>query len=356
VTRRDFAARVIRWQKTDGRSGLPWQACRDPYRVWLSEIMLQQTQVATVIPYYQRFLERFPDVTSLARAPLDEVMRLWSGLGYYSRARNLHAAARTVEAAGSRFPRSRAALEALPGIGRSTAAAIAALAFGAREAILDGNVKRVLARHFAVPGYPGDPKIERHLWTLAESLLPQRDNARYTQALMDLGATVCRQRRPDCGRCPLARSCAARLAGAVERFPAPRPRKALPVKRTAMLVLVHGGRVLLERRPDSGIWGGLWSLPQMPPGADPAAHCATRFGASLSSVETMPPLTHGFTHYTLRIRPMLCAVGKLEPRAQEPGQTWLAPEEAARGAVPAPVRRLLLGPAADRGFSPSSVA
>jgi A/G-specific adenine glycosylase len=342
VKRPGFAARVIGWQKKHGRHGLPWQTRRDAYRVWLSEIMLQQTQVATVIPYYERFLERFPDVASLAQAPLEEVMRLWSGLGYYSRARNLHAAARAVQAGGGRFPRSRAALEALPGVGRSTAAAIAALAYGAREAILDGNVKRVLARHFAVPGYPGDPKVERRLWELAESLLPERENARYTQGLMDLGATLCRRRHPECGRCPLAATCVARRDDAVERLPAPRPRKALPVKRTAMLMLVHRGQVLLERRPASGIWGGLWCLPQMPDGADPAAHCTTRFGASLASIERMRPLTHGFTHFTLRIRPVLCEVGRLESRAEEPGRTWLAPAEAARGAVPAPVRRLLL--------------
>jgi A/G-specific adenine glycosylase len=342
VKRPDFAARVVRWQKTHGRRGLPWQSRRDPYRVWLSEIMLQQTQVATVIPYYERFLERFPDVASLARAPLDEVMTLWSGLGYYSRARNLHAAAQTVDAQGGRFPRARAGLQALPGVGRSTAAAIAALAYGAREAILDGNVKRVLARHFAVAGYPSDPKVERRLWELAESLLPERGNARYTQALMDLGATVCRQRRPECGRCPVAQTCSAWRDGTIERFPAPRPRKAVPVKRTAMLVLVHRGQVLLEKRPATGIWGGLWCLPQMPPDADPMLHCATRFGANLASVEKLRPLTHGFTHFTLRIRPMLCEVGTLEARAEQPGTTWLEPADAARGAVPAPVRRLLL--------------
>jgi len=342
VKRTGFAGRLLCWQRTHGRRGLPWQASRDPYRIWLSEIMLQQTQVATVIPYYERFLERFPDAASLARAPLDEVMRLWSGLGYYSRARSLHAAARALGAQGGRFPRTRAALEDLPGVGRSTAAAIASLAYGAREAILDGNVKRVLARHFAVAGEPGEPKVARELWALAESLLPERDNARYTQALMDLGATVCRPRRPECVRCPVARTCAARRENAIERFPAPRPRKAVPVKRTGMLLLVHRGQVLLEKRPASGIWGGLWCLPQIPAGEDPVGHCVTRFGASIASVRTMPQLTHGFTHFTLRIRPVVCEVGALEPRAEQPGRTWLAPAEAAGAAVPAPVRRLLL--------------
>ncbi len=340
MKRPGFAARVVAWQRTHGRHDLPWQV-RDPYRVWLSEIMLQQTQVATVIPYYARFLERFPDVGTLARAPLDEVLRLWSGLGYYSRARNLHAAAQAVDAAGGRFPRSRAALEALPGVGRSTAAAIAALAFGAREAILDGNVKRVLARHFAVPGYPGDPLVRKRLWTLAESLLPERDIAAYTQGLMDLGATVCRSRRPECARCPIAGACAARRKDATERYPAPRPGRALPVKRTTMLVLMHRGQVLLEKRPATGIWGGLWCLPQMPAGADPVRHCVTHFGASIAGIEKMAPLTHGFTHFRLRIRPMRCEVGALEPRAEAPGRAWLDPGEAARGAVPAPVRRLL---------------
>jgi len=342
VKRTGFAGRLLRWQRTHGRRGLPWQASRDPYRIWLSEIMLQQTQVATVIPYYERFLERFPDAASLARAPLDEVMRLWSGLGYYSRARSLHAAARAVGAQGGRFPRTRAALEDLPGVGRSTAAAIASLAYGAREAILDGNVKRVLARHFAVAGEPGEPKVARELWALAESLLPERDNARYTQALMDLGATVCRPRAPECGRCPVALTCAARRDDAIERYPGRKARKALPVKRTAMLLLVHHGRVLLEKRPPSGIWGGLWSLPEMRSGVDPAAYCEMRYGARLASVEKLRPLTHGFTHFSLRIRPVRCQVGTLEPRAAEPGYTWLEPAEAASGAVPAPVRRLLL--------------
>jgi A/G-specific adenine glycosylase len=337
-----FAQRLIAWQQRHGRHDLPWQQHRDPYRVWLSEIMLQQTQVATVIPYYARFLVRFPDVASLAGAPLEEVLTLWSGLGYYSRARNLHAAAQALAAQGGRFPRSRAALEELPGIGRSTAAAIAALAFGAREAILDGNVKRVLARHFAVSGYPGDGPVERRLWQLAESLVPRRDSATYTQALMDLGATVCRLRAPDCERCPLARTCVSRRQGNVAGFPAPRPRTSLPVKRTAMLLVIHRGEVLLERRPPTGIWGGLWCLPQIAPDADPGRHCAERFGARLAKVEKLPPVTHGFTHFTLRIRPMLCEVGKLEPCAGEPGWTWLAPADAARGAVPAPVRRLLL--------------
>ena len=338
----DFAARLIRWQSKHGRHDLPWQS-RDPYRIWLSEIMLQQTQVATVIPYYERFVARFPDVGSLARAELDEVLTLWSGLGYYSRARNLHAAARDiVERHAGRFPRTREELQSLPGVGRSTAAAIAAFAGGAREAILDGNVKRVLARHFAVPGYPGEKRVEKRLWELAESLLPKTRVDRYTQALMDLGATLCRRTRPECARCPVKASCAALRQGAIERFPQARPRKVVPARRTAMLVLVHQGEVLLEKRPPSGIWGGLWCLPEMPSGASVREHCARRFGAALARSKKLSPLQHGFTHFTLRIDPVLCQVRSLDSRAREPGRLWLPTTEAARAAVPAPVRRLLL--------------
>jgi A/G-specific adenine glycosylase len=338
----DFAARLVRWQARHGRNDLPWQG-RDPYRIWLSEIMLQQTQVATVIPYFERFLARFPDVTSLARADLDEVLTLWSGLGYYSRARNLHAAARQiVERYAGRFPSARAELEALPGVGRSTAAAISAFACGGREAILDGNVKRVLARYFAVPGFPGDKRVENRLWTLAESLLPRSRVDRYTQALMDLGATLCRRTRPECGRCPVKSGCAALRDGAVERFPQPRPRKLLPAKRTAMLVLVHRGEVLLEKRPQSGVWGGLWCLPEMPSGASANEHCARRFGAALARSRKLAILQHGFTHFRLSIEPVLCHVRSLDARAAEPGHLWLPAADAARAAVPAPVRKLLL--------------
>jgi A/G-specific adenine glycosylase len=354
----DFAARLIRWQSKHGRNDLPWQ-CRDPYRVWLSEIMLQQTQVATVIPYYERFIERFPDVVSLARADLDDVLRLWSGLGYYSRARNLHAAARDItERRAGRFPRTRAELETLPGVGRSTAAAIAAFAHGEREAILDGNVKRVLARHFAVPGYPGDKGVESRLWKLAESLLPKTKVERYTQALMDLGATLCRRARPDCARCPVRGSCTALQRGSVERFPQARPRKTVPAKHTAMLVLMHRGEVLLEKRPHAGIWGGLWCLPEMPPEASAREHCAHRFGAALVRSSKLPPLQHGFTHFTLNIQPVLCEVRGLNSQVGEPGRLWLPVEDAAQAAVPAPVRKLLLAvndpPGKERRTKPRS--
>ncbi|MGB7543848.1 MAG: A/G-specific adenine glycosylase [Burkholderiales bacterium] len=338
----DFARRLIRWQSKHGRHGLPWQGTRDPCRIWLSEIMLQQTQVATVIPYYERFLARFPDVAALARASIDDVLTLWSGLGYYSRARNLHAAAMAVMTRhGGRFPRTRAELESLPGVGRSTAAAIAVFAFGAREAILDGNVKRVLARHFAVRGYPGDKRVENRLWELAESLLPRKAVESYIQALMDLGATVCARARPDCERCPVRTSCLARARGQIAAYPQPRLRRTVPVKGTAMLLLLRQGEVLLEKRPPAGIWGGLWCLPEMPAGENPHRYCARRFGARLSSARQLPVLQHGFTHFKLNITPMVCRVAGSSQGAAEPGLIWLPPDEAAGAAVPAPVRKLL---------------
>ncbi|MCU0804268.1 MAG: A/G-specific adenine glycosylase [Burkholderiales bacterium] len=337
----EFARRLAKWQRTHGRTGLPWQGTRDPYLVWLSEIMLQQTQVATVIPYFQRFRRRFPDIASLAAAPEDDVLAHWAGLGYYSRARNLHRAARLVvgEHAG-RFPDTREAIESLPGVGRSTAAAIAAFAFGRREAILDGNVKRVLARHFAVPGFPGDKPVERALWALAESLLPARGIERYTQALMDLGATVCVARAPACDRCPVSATCAARVRGMPAAFPAPRPRRTLPHRRTAMLVLLHGGDVLLEKRPPTGVWGGLWCFPEAGSAQD-ALRLATRHGGEARKPTPVPTVTHGFTHFTLEIEPVVVRTATRAVHAGEPGTMWVPVGDAAGGAVPVPVRKIL---------------
>jgi A/G-specific adenine glycosylase len=349
-----FAGKLIRWQARHGRHDLPWQRTRDPYRVWLSEVMLQQTQVATVIPYYERFLARFPDVKALAGVPLDEVLALWSGLGYYSRARNLHAAAQVVaESHGSRFPRTREALASLPGVGRSTAAAIAVFAFGGREAILDGNVKRVLARHFAVRGYPGEKRIENRLWKIAEAQLPAKNIERYTQALMDLGAGLCTRRHPACASCPLRMSCEAHARGKAEGYPAPRPRRALPHRETTMLLLLREGEVLLEKRPPTGVWGGLWCLPEMPAGADPREYCGRRFGAKRVHATRLPLLRHGFTHFTLDVTPVVCRLEVAASFLAEPGQVWLVLEEAARAAIPAPVRKLLLAvqkPGTDHGF------
>jgi A/G-specific adenine glycosylase len=339
-----FANRLIRWQRRHGRHDLPWQRTRDPYRIWLSEVMLQQTRVATVIPYYERFLARFPDVVSLARASLEEVLTLWSGLGYYSRARNLHAAAAMVVGPlGGRFPRRREAIETLPGVGRSTAAAIAVFASGAREAILDGNVKRVLARHFALRGVPGEKRTENRLWKIAESLLPSRDIRSYTQALMDLGADLCSRSRPACGKCPLKKSCRANAGGNAAAYPRPRPRKALPARTTSMLLLLRGGEVLLEKRPPAGIWGGLWCFPEIPAGEDARDYCLRRWGTRLAAVARLPPVRHGFTHFTLNIVPVVCRASLASSLVSEPGQVSLPLEDAAEAAVPAPVRKLLSG-------------
>jgi len=345
-----FAARVSAWQRRHGRRDLPWQGARDPYRIWVSEIMLQQTQVATVIPYFERFMARFPDVEALARASEEEVMRHWSGLGYYARARNLHRGAQEVVARhGGRFPATAAEVEALPGIGRSTAAAILAFSSGARLAILDGNVKRVLARHFGVEGAVDSASVLRELWTLAESLLPARGIETYTQGLMDLGATVCGRSRPDCAACPVRDTCVALRDGRVAELPGRRPARAARVREIAMLVVVSGGEVLLEKRPGSGIWGGLWSLPEAPPSLDPVAHAAKAMGVRAVAAEALPPFRHAFTHFTLAVTPWLLRTGHRAARAREPsGSTWLALGEVRSAALPAPVKRLLAS-LADRG-------
>jgi A/G-specific adenine glycosylase len=328
-----FASRLVRWQTRHGRHDLPWQRTRDPYRIWLSEVMLQQTQVATVIPYFRRFLARFPDVKSLAKASLDEVLTLWSGLGYYTRARNLHAAARMVAAQHrGRFPRAREALESLPGLGRSTAAAIAVFAFGAREAILDGNVKRVLARHFAMRGFPGDKRIEKRLWTLAESELPAKNIETYTQALMDLGAGICSRKRPACAKCPVSGTCKGYASGKAEAYPAPRPRGTRPLRSTSMLLCLRQGEVLLEKRPPAGVWGGLWCFPEVDPDSE-----------RLAGGRSLPVLRHAFTHFTLDITPIVCLLDSVSPVAAEPGQVWLTVAEAIGAAFPAPVIKLLAG-------------
>jgi A/G-specific adenine glycosylase len=342
-----FASKVVRWQKKLGRHDLPWQKTRDAYRIWLSEIMLQQTQVATVIPYYRRFLERFPDVASLAAAQQDDVLTLWSGLGYYSRARNLHRAAQLAVAEhAARIPGDFEALLALPGIGRSTAAAIAVFAYGARHAILDGNVKRLFARRFGIGGYAGDPKVAAALWRETERQLPLHDIESYTQGLMDLGATICTRTRPRCSECPVAADCVARIENAISKYPAPRPRKALPQRHTQMLVLLHARQVLLEKRPPTGIWGGMWSLPEAAPGAD-LALCASRYGARVAAHAAMPTLAHGFTHFKLDIVPQRLTVSRVTLRVAAPGTMWLSVDEALGAAIPTPVKRILAAVAAE---------
>jgi len=305
-----FAQQVIGWQRKHGRRRLPWQGTRDPYRLWLSEVMLQQTQVSAVIPYYQRFLAKYPTVEALAAASEEEVLQLWSGLGYYARGRNLHKAANEISRHG--FPRTAEKIAELPGVGRSTAAAIAAFAYGERAAILDGNVKRVLARRYGV-AEPG--------WELADRLLPRSGIEAYTQGLMDLGATVCK-RVPDCATCPVKADCVARKTGRIAELPAPRAKKALPWRQASWFVFFQDGKVLLERRPSSGIWGGLWCFPERrPPGC--------RLKAKL------PVIEHGFTHFKLRIRPLLCSGG-----AQKSG-FWMDLDDAQRAAIPTPVKNLL---------------
>lgn len=337
-----FAERLIVWQRAHGRHNLPWQASREPYRAWLAEIMLQQTQVDTVIPYYQRFLARFPDVAALAAAPIDEVLALWSGLGYYARARNLHRAAQVVmNDFGGRFPASSAQLAELPGIGRSTAASIAAYCFGERAAILDGNVKRVLARHFGIEGFTGERAVESRLWALAESLLPDRHIDTYTQALMDMGATVCTRAKPLCLHCPLAESCVARREGRSAELPTPRPKRAVPQREATLLVVHDDGNVLLEKRPASGIWGGLYSLPELAAGESPAA-AALRLGLPADRTwRPMDALRHVFTHFTLDIQPLRARLDAAPLRVAEGALAWTALATLDEVGLPAPVRRIL---------------
>ncbi len=338
--RPDFAPRLIAWQQSHGRHDLPWQGTLDPYRIWLSEIMLQQTQVETVIPYYSRFLARFPDLATLAAAPDDSVMAHWAGLGYYSRARNLHAAARRIAAEhGGRFPQQIDAIQDLPGIGRSTAAAIAAFAFAQRGAILDGNVKRVLARVFGIDGWPGEKAVETRMWALAEVLLPESDIRAYTQGLMDLGATLCTRARPHCEACPFSDDCIANCHGRQGELPASRPKKAIPERTTAMLILLHGGEILLEKRSAPGIWGGLWSLPECPADADPA-RAAASLGYRAGVAGRCPARIHTFTHFRLHIQPWLLPVQR-PLVAGEPGRLWLALDDLDGAALPTPVRRIL---------------
>ena len=337
-----FAPRLIAWHSRAGRKDLPWQNTRDAYRIWLSEIMLQQTQVATVIPYYQRFLASFPDVHALASAPIERVLEHWSGLGYYRRAHLLHAAARIVVSRhGGVFPRDAALLTGLPGIGRSTAAAIAAFAYGTRGAILDGNVKRVLARHAGIGGYPGSAAVEAALWSEAEARLPENGIEPYTQAMMDLGATLCLRTKPACALCPVADDCVACITHRIGDFPAPRPKKTLPHRAIAVLLIEHRREVFLERRPDAGIWGGLWSLPELSVGEDAEAICRARFDAEIVTAVTLPDIEHGFTHFTLTITPRLCVVKRWPARAQEPGCLWLPLQDVAGAALPAPIKKLL---------------
>ena len=342
----NFSAQLIRWQRAHGRHQLPWQNTHDPYTIWLSEIMLQQTRVATVIPYYVRFLQCFPDVKSLSLASLDEVLALWSGLGYYSRGRNLHKTARLIVSDhNGKFPRKIEVIQQFPGIGRSTAAAIEVFAYGKRCAILDGNVKRVLARYFGVEGYPGEKKTEALLWKKAEELLP-KNNVKgnieaYSQALMDLGATICTRTNPKCVVCPIQRKCVAFQEHREDKLPITRPCKPLLVKETVMLMIMRRGKILLERRPPVGIWGGLWCLPEMPANENIFLYCTQRFGIKTKLLAHMPSIDHAFTHFKLRIYPQsLQAVSQISAISQK-GRIWISFDGALEVGIPAPVRNLL---------------
>jgi A/G-specific adenine glycosylase len=350
VSGASLAVRLVGWQRSEGRRGLPWQGQRDPYRVWLSEVMLQQTQVATALAYYERFVAKYPGVTALAAAPLDDVLALWSGLGYYSRARNLHRCAQTVVAEhGGVFPSNSTALAQLPGIGRSTAAAIAAFCFGERAAILDGNVKRVLARHIGFEADLASAAAQRELWLHAESLLPpRRDMPAYTQGLMDLGATVCLPRQPRCLVCPVSEDCVARRTGRTGELPVKSRRLTRGARSNALLWLRHRDDVLLVRRPERGVWAGLWSLPELVDLEAARAQAAQWAGQGV----TLPAIDHALTHFDWHLQTLRWdlpartgASTRARIAAQWDNARWLAQRDALSMSLPSPVRKLLKGSA-----------
>lgn len=342
-----FTAPLLEWFVHHGRRHLPWQRDLTPYRVWVSEIMLQQTQVATVIPYYDRFMTRFPEVQALAAAPIDEVLHLWTGLGYYARGRNLHRAAQQiVRDHGGVFPDTLATVQSLPGIGRSTAGAILAISMSQRHPILDGNVKRVLTRYFGVAGFPGEAKIERRLWELADACTPAQHAGDYTQAIMDLGATVCVRSRPLCAACPVTASCMARRQGRQSELPTRRPRKDRPLREAfAVLLLRDDGKVLLEKRPPTGLWGGLWAFPQFDAHVLASQWLSDRYGSvAPTRCETY---VHGFTHFDLHLQPLLVPVTATSRGVQDdPRHLWYDPQQPSKIGLTKPVveliRRLVL--------------
>ncbi len=341
---RVFRRRLLAWFDRHGRTTLPWQRSRDPYRIWVSEIMLQQTQVSTVIPYYERFLKRFPDIATLARARLDSVLHHWTGLGYYARARNLKKAAEQIRREhGGRFPRTLEEVAGLPGIGRSTAGAILAFAFGQRQPILDGNVKRVLARLHAIESPLTERETEQQLWALAERYTPRTRVADYTQAIMDLGATLCRPRQPDCARCPFADHCQAHAQGRAADYPVRTARKALPVRQTVMLMIRDAkGRVLLTRRPPAGLWGGLWGFPECASTREAASFCRQALGLKVRRDTPWPALRHGFSHFHLDITPLPVRLADTVDGLRETAaRTWFDPQRPDTRGLAAPVKALL---------------
>ena len=336
-----FSQHIINWQKLHGRHDLPWQNTVDPYAIWVSEIMLQQTQVTAVIGYYAKFMQRFPSIEILATATQEEVLQHWSGLGYYSRARNLHAAAQKImDDFSGVFPQQFDDIQSLSGIGRSTAAAISTFALNLPQPILDGNVKRVFARHFNIAGFTGAPKVAQQLWKIAERENPLGlDNCKnainYTQGLMDLGATLCTRTKPKCPLCPVNTSCEALANNLVKTLPTPKPRKIVPERSVTMLVFMHQNEVMLEKRPSSGIWGGLWSLPEVIDGAN--VH-----EIDLKYSTALEPLTHIFTHFKLHISPQLIYVDRLIPQVNQAAKIWLPINEAITAAIPTPIRKILM--------------
>lgn len=338
-----FGPAVVAWYAEHGRKNLPWQQAVSPYRVWVSEIMLQQTQVSTVIDYFTRFMHALPNVQALAAAPLDEVLHLWTGLGYYTRARNLHKTAQLIcQDYDGEFPRSAAALATLPGIGPSTAGAIASLSMGLRAPILDGNVKRVLARYSAESEYPGASQASKRLWQLSEQLTPQQDVAHYTQAMMDLGATLCTRKQPDCPRCPVRSGCLAYANEQQHRIPVPRPRKKLPVRCVAMPLLVNqDNAILLQERPATGIWGGLWSLPELD-SIDLLEPLLQQYQLHTQQQQPLAPLRHTFSHFHLDIEPWLIHVhSNAAPVVAEHNWLWYNSANPPRLGLAAPVKELL---------------
>ncbi len=344
VTPTEFSDRILAWFDRHGRTHLPWQQQPNRYRVWVSEIMLQQTQVATVIPYYQRFMGQFPSIQALAEAPLDSVLSLWSGLGYYARARNLHHAASIVcDRHHGQIPEDVETLASLPGIGRSTAGAILALSDGQRQPILDGNVKRVLSRFCGIAGWPGHSRVQHQLWNLAERYTPPHRVAAYTQAMMDLGSLVCTRRRPVCDACPVADHCRAHAISREHDFPTPKPRRQLPVRATCMLLMrTTDGEVLLEQRPTHGIWGGLWSFPECPTGSDIPRWCQQRYGVQVERSQTWATIRHSFSHFHLDITPVRVDVERRPDEIMEAdSRVWYNVHHPDARGLAAPVQRLL---------------
>jgi len=338
-----FSSRILKWFKRHGRKDLPWQKNCTPYRVWVSEIMLQQTQVATVIPYYQKFMKRFPNIKQLAEADVDDVMQYWAGLGYYARARNLHKAAqRVMNEFRGRFPKEIEQVMSLPGVGRSTAGAILSLSGKQRYPILDGNVKRVLARHGAIEGWSGNKKIMDQLWLLSDELTPDKQVAEYNQAMMDMGATLCTRTRPACERCPVAMDCQALTRGLVDQLPTPKKKKTLPQRKTRMLVIENDGSLLLEKRPPSGIWGGLWSLPECSVVTDVFTYCKSEIGFTVTESGSQECWFHTFSHYRLNVQARLLRAASNAAVIQDKSEyAWFNKNELDELALSAAVMKLM---------------